>query len=131
VAVSDALGITARGVTTLRGLGERAAIGRVAALAAELEAEAVVVGLPVRADGSVSDAAERVLRFVGRLRDAVSVPVHTVSEFLSSFEAEERLREMGLRAEERRSRIDEAAAVVILEEFLAAHERAKEPSHDG
>ena len=131
LAVSDALGITARGVTTLKGLGGRAAVERVASIAGELEAEAVVVGLPVRADGSVGDAAARVLRFVERLRDAVAVPVHTVNEWLTSFEAEERMREMGIRSSERRSRVDEAAAVVILEEFLAAHARAEEPRRDG
>ena len=119
VAVSDALWLTARGVTTLRGLGDRAAVGRIADLARELEAEAIVVGLPVRADGSVGDAAERVLRFVERLRAAVAVPVHTIGEWLTSFEAEERMLGMGLKREERRRRRDEAAAVVMLEEFLA------------
>jgi putative Holliday junction resolvase len=131
VAVSDALGITARGVTTLRGLGERGAVERVAALAGELDAEAVVVGLPVRADGSVGDAAARVLRFVDRLKDAVEIPVHTVAEWLTSYEAEERMREMGIRRDERRRRIDEAAAVVILEEYLAARGRERETHRDG
>jgi putative Holliday junction resolvase len=131
VAVSDALGITARGVTTLRGLGERRAVERVAELASELDAEAVVVGLPVRADGSVGDAAARVLRFVERLKEAVAVPVHTVAEWLTSYEAEERMREMGIGRGERRRRIDEAAAVVILEEFLAARGRERETRHDG
>jgi putative Holliday junction resolvase len=131
VAVSDALGITARGVTTLRGLGERRAVERVAEIASELDAEAVVVGLPVRADGSVGDAAARVLRFVERLEEAVAVPVHTVAEWLTSYEAEERMREMGIGRGERRRRIDEAAAVVILEEFLAARGRERETRRDG
>jgi putative Holliday junction resolvase len=131
IAVSDALGITARGVTTLRGLGDRAAAERIAGIAAELEAEAVVVGLPVRADGSVGDAAARVLAFVERLKAAVSVPVHTVGEWLTSYEAEEQMREMGIRPKERRRRRDEAAAVVILEEFLSARGRDREPRRDG
>ncbi len=128
--MSDALGITARGVTTLRGLNDRAAVERVVALVGELEVEAVVVGLPMRADGSVGDAAARVLRFVELLRGAVEIPVHTIGEWLTSYEAEERMREMGMGRDARRRRIDEAAAVVILEEFLATHERAKEPVAD-
>ena len=75
VAVSDELGLGARGVTTLRDLRDRDAVSRLAALVEELEAEAVVVGLPVRADGSAGEAAERVRRFAGRLADAVAVPV--------------------------------------------------------
>jgi putative holliday junction resolvase len=131
VAVSDALGLTARGVTTLRGLGDRAAIDRVVELAAELDAEAIVVGLPLRADGSVGDAADRVLRFVGRLRAAVAIPIHTIGEWLTSFEAEERMRESGMKRDERRRRVDEAAAVVMLEEYLAGLDRAKEQGRDG
>ncbi len=120
IAVSDGLGIGARGVTTLRDLPEAAAVARIAGLSTELEAEGVVVGLPLLADGSAGDAAQRVLRFVERLRTAVDVPVHTSGERLTSFEAEERLRGMGVRAEERKRRIDEVAAVIILEEYLAA-----------
>jgi putative Holliday junction resolvase len=131
VAVSDALGLTARGVTTLRGLGDRAAVDRVVELAAELDAEAFVVGLPLRADGSVGDAAERVLRFVERLRSAAAVPVHTIGEWLTSFEAEERMKGMGMKRDARRRRVDEAAAVVMLEEYLAGLDRAKEQGRDG
>jgi putative Holliday junction resolvase len=119
IAVSDGLGIGARGVTTLRDLPETASIARIAGLAAELETEGVVVGLPVRSDGSAGDAARRVLRFVERLKTAVDVPVHTAGERLTSFEAEERMREMGVRAEDRKRLVDEVAAVIILEEFIA------------
>lgn len=123
VAVSDPLGITARGVTTLRNLSDAGAVERIAALVEELEAEAVVVGLPVRADGTAGDAAERVQRFVERLKGAVTVPVHTIGEWLTSVEADERMREQGISAAERKQKIDEAAAVVILEEFLAERQR--------
>lgn len=123
VAVSDPLGITARGVTTLQNLSDISAVERIVALVAELEAEAIVVGMPVRPDGTAGDAAERVQRFVERLKTAVVIPVHTIGEWLTSVEADERLREQGVTASERKKKIDEAAAVVILEEFLA--ERAR------
>jgi putative Holliday junction resolvase len=123
IAVSDGLGIGARGVTTLRDLPERAAADRIAGLAHELEAEGIVVGLPVGADGSAGEAARKVLRFVERLQTVVSVPVYTSGERLTSFEAEERMREMGLRPEERKRKVDEVAAVIILEEFLAGAAR--------
>lgn len=130
VAVSDALGITARTVTTLKGLTDRLAVERLVALATELEAEEIVVGLPVRADGTVGDAAAKVLRFVERLREAAGLPVHTVGEYLTSREAEERMREAGFGAGERKRRVDEAAAVVILEDFLAARANGG-PRRDG
>ncbi len=123
VAVSDALGLTARGVTTLRNLSDISAVERIAELAVELEAEAVVVGVPFKPDGSSGDAADRVLRFVARLEAALTIPVHTIGEWLTSVEAEDRMRAQGVPASERKRRIDEAAAVVILEEFLGERER--------
>ena len=124
VAVSDELGLGARGVTTLRRLTDADAVARLAELAAELAAEAVVVGVPLGADGGEGDAARRVLKFVDRLKAAVAVPVHTVGERLTSFEAEERMRELGMRAEERKRRVDEVAAAIIVEEFLSSRGRA-------
>jgi putative holliday junction resolvase len=131
VAVSDELELTARGLATLTGLGDRAAVERLVGIVGEVEAGAVVVGLPLRADGTAGEAAERVLRFVERLKAAVDVPVHTVGEWLTSYEAEERMRSMGMKRNERRRRIDEAAAVVILEEFLAGRGSAGERPSDG
>jgi putative Holliday junction resolvase len=131
VAVSDGLGLGARGVTTLRGLDDRHVAARIAELAGELEAEAIVVGLPLRADGSKGGAATRVLRFVDELAGAVDVPVHTIGEWLTSFEAEERLRAMGVKESERKRRIDEAAAAIILEEYLATHESSGGRRADG
>ncbi len=131
VAVSDALGLSARGVATFRNLSDISAVERIVDLVAELEAEAIVVGVPVRADGSSGDAADRVLRFVDRLKAAVTVPVHTIGEWLTSVEADERMRAQGLSSAERKERIDEAAAIVILEEFLAERERLAERSERG
>lgn len=126
VAVSDALGLGARGVTTLRDMRAEDAVAALVGLASELEVEAVVVGLPLDEAGGDNDASRRVRGFVGRLSLALAVPVHTVGERLTSFEAEERMREMGIRGAERRRRIDEVAATIIVEQFLAS--RMKEDS---
>ena len=71
------------------------------------------------------------LGFVERLRAAVAVPVHTIGEWLTSYEAEERMRAMGVKRDARRRRIDEAAAVVMLEEYLAGLDRTGEQGRDG
>jgi putative holliday junction resolvase len=131
VAVSDELGIGARGVTTLRDVRDEIAVERLAGLVAEWEAGAVVVGLPLRADGSSGDAARRVARFVERMKRTLTVPVHTIGERLTSFEAEERMRAMGMKPDERRRRVDEVAAIIILEEFVAARSGAEEQASDG
>ena len=122
-AVSDALGLSARPVETIRRTSAARDIARLQAIVEDLEVEAVVVGLPLRMDGSVGDAAATALRFVERLRAVLAVEVFTQDERLTSYEAEQMMIERGLNREARRARSDEFAALLILEDFLAASQR--------
>ncbi len=124
-AVSDALGLSARPVETIRRTTNERDIARLKSIAEDLEVEAVVVGLPLRMDGTVGDAAATALRFVERLRAALSIEVFTQDERLTSYEAEQMMIERGLDRAARRGRSDEFAAMLILEDFLAASERVK------
>ena len=96
VAVSDASGTLARPLKTIeRGASDADAVERlyatIADLAAEDEVGSVVVGLPVRLDGSASPQTLRVSAMVTMLSNRLAVPVITQDERLSSREAEERL----------------------------------------
>jgi len=80
---------------------------------------AVVVGLPLNMDGTRGPQAEKVLGFVEGLRRRLDhVPVVTRDERLTTVEAEEKLREAGVGWKERKRVVDQAAAVVILQEYL-------------
>jgi putative Holliday junction resolvase len=96
---------------------------RLAAEVARVAAEddgltAVVVGVPVRLDGSVGDQTEHVRRVIASLRMRTKLPVHEIDERLTSREAEERLalREPDWR--KRKGRLDAAAAAILLQDFL-------------
>jgi putative Holliday junction resolvase len=123
VAVSDALGITVRAVETIRRKQTRQDIARLKFLVEDLEAESVVIGLPLRMDGTEGDAAANVRRFVEQLRTEIDVPIFTQDERLTSYEAEQIMIERGMNREQRRSKSDELAAVIILQDYLAAMER--------
>jgi len=119
VALSDETATLASGLTTLRrsSLGED--VAAVAELARRHEVTAVVVGLPLNMDGSRGPQAAKVLAFAAALERRLGVPVVTRDERLTTVEAEERLREAGVRGwKDRKRRIDEAAAAVILQEHL-------------
>ena len=118
VALSDETGSLASGLVTLRAVGPRKDTQAVAALVREHAAAGIVVGLPLRLDGSPGPQAEKVLAFVERLRRAVRVPVVTRDERLTSVAADERLAEAGVKRRDRRARIDQAAAALILQEHL-------------
>ena len=122
-AVSDALGLSARPVETIRRSNTERDIARLKAIVEDLDVEAVVVGLPLRMDGSIGDAAAHTLRFVERLQAALAVAVFTQDERLTSYEAEQMMIERGFSRQARRARSDEFAALLILEDFLATSQR--------
>jgi len=80
----------------------------------------VVVGLPLNMDGSVGRQARAAQDFARRLEAAIGLPVSLYDERLSSFEAEERLRESPRKSRPSKTAIDAVAAAVILEGWLQA-----------
>jgi len=119
VALSDETATLASALTTVTRTGGRKDAGAVADLVRHHEVAAVVVGLPLNMDGSRGPQADKVLGFVEGLRRRLGpVPVVTRDERLTTVEAEEKLREAGLGWKERKRVVDQAAAVVILQEYL-------------
>jgi len=93
---------------------------RIAELAAETEAEVVVVGLPLSLDGSVGRAARAALDEVAELGDALPVPVTTYDERLTTVTADRQLLDQSLGAAARRKVVDKVAASVMLQAWLDA-----------
>ena len=118
LAVSDPQGIIATGLKTLEVRGKADALARVAAVAAEREAERIVVGLPLLLSGERGEAAELAQRFADALAARTGLPVDTYDERLTSALSERRLRDAGTRRGRSRTRVDEGAAVALLESFL-------------
>ena len=119
IAVSDALGITVRPVETIRRSGIARDIARLKQVVEELEAEAIVIGLPLRMDNTVGDAARSALTFAELLRTELALPVFTEDERLTSYEAEQIMVEKNYSRKQRRERSDEFAAMIILRDFLS------------
>ncbi len=79
---------------------------------------AIVVGLPVRLDGSPNDQTPRVAAFIDALRARTSLPIVTADERLTSREAESRLAVNERDWRERKAKLDAAAAAIILQDYL-------------
>ncbi|HEY0774901.1 MAG TPA: Holliday junction resolvase RuvX [Nocardioidaceae bacterium] len=117
VAQSDPSGLIATPVETVRrGAGD---LARIAAITTEAQAIEVVVGLPRSLSGGEGPAAARVREFARAIAEAVTpVPVRLCDERLSTVTAESVLRERGKKGQKRRAVVDQAAAVVILQNAL-------------
>jgi putative holliday junction resolvase len=130
VALSDPDGILASPLVTVpRDMGAAADsvpadIAELARLVREHEAVQVVVGLPVRLDGSEGIAAIDIRAYAERLARAVGhVPVILADERMSTVVASRRLAERGVRGKRQRAVVDQAAAVEILQSWLDAQRR--------
>ncbi len=120
VAISDELQLTVRPLTTIRREKRKYAqvIEQIGALITEHEIGTLVVGLPLNMDGTRGPAVERVESFIEDLRQRLSVPIVTIDERLTSYEADRMMREIGMNERERRARSDEYAATIILQDYL-------------
>lgn len=118
VAVCDELGMTAQGVDTVVRKNRDADLAAIAAYVERFDAEKIVVGYPLRLDGSEGIQCEKVNRFIARLQRRLAIPVIRRDETLSTKEAEEILRETGVRREKRRGIVDRLAACIILQGYL-------------
>ena len=116
LAISDELRLTVRPLTTIRCEGQKRKhiVENIRSLAAENQVVTIVIGLPLNMDGSRGAAAERVEKFIADLQTGIPIPIITVDERLTSYEADQILREMGVSQKERKAKSDEYSAVLIL-----------------
>jgi putative Holliday junction resolvase len=120
VAMSDPTRILASPYTTLRAQPRERAIEQIAALVRQNEVAAMVVGLPLTLSGEVGPQAHAVQTFAKELEAALSIPLHLFDERLTTVAAERMMIDLGMKPEQRKARIDEVAASIILQDFLDA-----------
>jgi putative pre-16S rRNA nuclease len=119
VAVSDPDGILATPVETVRRDRSGKHLRRLAALAAELEAVEVVVGLPrTLADRTGPSARDAIELGEALARRIAPTPVRLADERLTTVTAQRSLRAAGVAAKRQRAVVDQAAAVAILQSWL-------------
>ena len=118
LAISDELGMTAQPAGLVEYRDGDLGLAEVVRVAAEMEAERIVVGLPFHMDGHPGDHHDEVLEFVEALEAATGLPVETVDERLTTVQAERALQSAGLSRKKRKSRVDQMAAQLILQGWL-------------
>jgi putative holliday junction resolvase len=95
-------------------------VGAIVAVAAEEGATEVVIGHPLRLDGTEGEAASRTREIADAVRAATQIPVVLWDERLTTAQAERSLVGAGVKRRKRRSVVDEVAATVMLQSYLDA-----------
>jgi putative Holliday junction resolvase len=119
VAVSDEMRLTVRPLAALRGTNWKRLVKALSELCEEFDVREVVLGLPLRLDGSEGDAAKEVRGVARKLELTLRIPVSFQDERLTSKTAEAALRREGLGEREVFANADSEAAAIILRDFLA------------
>ena len=123
VAVSDPLGITAQGREVLAARSPEEDAAAIRALAQDVEAVRVVVGLPLDQNGAVGPQAAKVLAFVETLRTVLDIDIVTQDERFSTAAAQRALIDANMRRKKRKNVIDMVAAQYILQTYLDRQSR--------
>ena len=125
LALSDPTETIATALSTLPATPADTLAERIASVAAAQSAERIIIGLPLRLDGSRGPEAAAAERLAASVRKAAGLPVQMVDERLTTAAAERSLIEGGVRREKRRASIDRVAAVILLQGHLDGLRRSK------
>jgi len=119
IAVSDALSISITRLDALSRTNWKQLLRDVDNLIQRFDAQTVVIGLPLRLNGSSGDSALEIRRVAQKFAQSLKVPVYLQDERLSSVEAEQNLRAKGYKRDRVSALVDSEAAAVILRDFLS------------
>ena len=118
LAATDEFGIGTHPVETID-CQKTEVIPRILEIIAERKIQAVVLGLPLRSDGSEGASSEKVRKFADDLRSHLGeLPLTLFDERFTTVTASEKLRATGRKAKQQRDVIDQAAALEILKDYL-------------
>ncbi|MGH9354662.1 MAG: Holliday junction resolvase RuvX [Terriglobia bacterium] len=128
LAVSDPLGLTAQGLPTLERTNLNDDLSTLSSLIHEYAIQEIILGNPLRKDGTPSAMSGRVDGFAEKLRKRAGCVVKLWDERLSSAEAQRMLRSSGIGLAKRQRAVDRVAATLILQSYLDWRAHQKQPA---
>ncbi len=125
LALSDPLGITAQPLAAIPARDTEMALDEIARVCEDRGVTLVVVGLPLKMDGTEGPAAAEVRRFAEKVKARLNLPVEMWDERLSTAQAEHAMLDHDLSRATRKVRRDSMAAQIFLQTYLDAHRTAR------
>lgn len=118
VAVSDEMKMIATPLEYIPAEPFAAFLARLKEIIREKEVELIIIGMPRNMDGSYGPAALKVQEFVAVLKDALTIPIKTLDERLTTVQAQRFLIQGNVRREKRKEKVDKTAAAILLQSYL-------------
>lgn len=124
VAISDELRLTIRPLQTIKRANWKQFLRDIVELCERFDVKHVVIGLPLKLDGTVGDAAIEARRIARNLSLSLPAPVSLQDERHTSYDAEGLLRADKKSRQEVARRVDGEAAALILSDYLSSAHRS-------
>ncbi|MBS4804111.1 MAG: Holliday junction resolvase RuvX [Clostridium sp.] len=118
VAISDPLGWTAQGITTIRRSKKEKDLEDIKKICAEYSVETIVIGLPKNMNGTIGESGEKVQEFSELIKEYTGVKVEMWDERLTTVAAHKAMLEADLSRGKRKKIVDKIAAMYILQGYL-------------
>jgi putative pre-16S rRNA nuclease len=118
VSVSDPLGYTAQGITTIRRKSEEYDLNELEKICNEYNVEKIISGLPKNMNGSVGPQGEKVLELCEKIKEKLNLPIIMWDERLTTAAAHKAMIEGDLSRKKRKKIVDKIAAIYILQGYL-------------
>ena len=118
LAISDELRITVKPLKPIERRSWKRLLQAITSVVIESDVRALVIGLPLRLEGSEGDAAASARNVAEKFRRSLSIPVYFQDERLTTFAATESLKEAGRHRDDVARQVDSEAAAIILRDFI-------------
>ncbi|MBD7910358.1 MULTISPECIES: Holliday junction resolvase RuvX [Clostridium] len=118
VAISDPLGFTAQGITTIRRQNKVKDIEMLKKICNEYEVETIVIGLPKNMNGSIGFAGEKIIEFSELIKSEIELKIEFWDERLTTVAAHRAMLEADMSRGKRKKIVDKIAATYILQGYL-------------
>ncbi|MGY0372172.1 Holliday junction resolvase RuvX [Clostridium sp. JNZ J1-5] len=118
VAVSDPLGFTAQGITTINRKNDEADIDQLIKICSEYSVETIICGLPKNMNGTLGEQGQKVLDFCKLIENNIKLPIKMWDERLTTAAAQRAMLEANMSRAKRKKLVDKIAATYILQGYL-------------
>lgn len=118
VAISDPLGFTAQGITTIRRKKIEYDIEELLKICKEYNVDTIISGLPKNMNGTIGPQGEKVMSFCEILKEHVEIPIKFWDERLTTVAAHKAMLEADISRSKRKKIVDKIAATYILQGYL-------------
>ncbi|WP_297424545.1 Holliday junction resolvase RuvX [Clostridium sp.] len=118
VAVSDPLGFTAQGLTTIRRTNKENDIKEIKKFCDDYDVKMIVIGLPKNMNGTIGPSGEIIMAFGKLIEEELKIEIKFWDERLTTVAAHKAMLEADLSRSKRKKIVDKVASTYILQGYL-------------